>query len=99
MPAPLADDVRRALLETAAFAEATAWASWWRAELSRQSRPIAGGWPGTLSEARTRMARRIASELGADFALTAQELDRAARFAYGAARREWNANCEPDHPW
>ncbi len=101
MPAPAGTglDERQALLERTARAEASAWASWWRAELLRQGRPMAGGWPGTLSEARSRMARRIAADLGSDFAPTTHELDRAAREAYGAARRDWNETSEPDQAW
>jgi len=87
---------RHGLLERAAHAEGNAWASWWRNELCRQSRPVAGGWPGTLTEARMRVARRIAVDLGPDFGATAQELEEAARSAYGAARREWKLNCEPE---
>jgi hypothetical protein len=87
---------RHAHLERVAFAEATAWAAWWRAELGRQRRPIAGGWPGTVSEARVRIARRIAADLGPSFEATREELDETARAAYGAARREWNDCCGPD---
>ena len=61
-------------------------------------RPVAGGWPGTLSEARVRVGRRIASELGPAFAATAEELMDAARAAYGTARREWNECSERERP-
>jgi hypothetical protein len=87
---------RKALLERAAHAEGSAWASWWRVELRRQSRVLTGGWPGTLSEARVRVARRIAVELGAAFHATREELELAARDAYSVARREWNDSCEPE---
>lgn len=89
-------DARRALLERTAHAEGCAWASWWRGELQRQRRSQSGGWPGTLSEARVRVARRIAVDLGPAFDATRQELEVAARSAYGIARREWNDTCEPE---
>lgn len=88
---------RRELLDRAARGEGFAWASWWRSELGRQSRRLAGGWPGTLTEARVRVARRIAVELGPEFGLTAEELEEAARSAYRTARHEWNESCEPEH--
>lgn len=89
-------EARQALLDGAAQAEGSAWASWWRGELARQERPVAGGWPGTLTEARVRVACRISAELGAAFDATRQELEQAARGAYGVARREWNERCEPE---
>ncbi len=87
---------RQVLLAWAARAEACAWTSWWVGELRRQNRPIAGGWPGTLSEARVRVARRIAVELGPQLAATRQEVEEAARVTYGAARDEWNESREPE---
>jgi hypothetical protein len=95
-PAQPVAESRKELLERAAHAEGSSWASWWRVELRRQNRALAGGWPGTLSEARVRVARRIAVELGRAFDATRQELELAARFAYGIARREWNDTCEPE---
>ena len=89
-------EARQALLERAAQAEGSAWADWWRGELRRQHRAFAGGWPGTLSEARVRVARRIATELGAVFEASRVEIEVAARTAYGAARRAWNQTCERD---
>lgn len=93
---PPGDDARQKLLGRAALAEALAWSVWWRAELRRQGRPIAGGWPGTLSEARARVARRVHVELGRQLAPTAQEIERAARTAYSAARDDWNDAREPE---
>lgn len=93
---PGAAELRRVQLGRVATAEASAWAAWWRGELSRQKRPLAGGWPGTLSEARVRVARRIAADLGAAFLTTREELDETARAAWGAARREWNDSCAPE---
>lgn len=93
----LSNDDRQALLTRSATAEGNAWASWWRSELGKQSRRAAGGWPGTVSEARLRMKRRIAVELGPEFQATAQEVEQAARSAYEIARRDWNDSREPDY--
>jgi hypothetical protein len=96
-PSPTgAAEARHVQLERVASSEATAWAAWWRCELGRQQRPLAGGWPGTLSEARVRIARRIAADLGPAFLATREELDETARAAWGAARREWNDSCRPE---
>ncbi|HEU5058753.1 MAG TPA: hypothetical protein VFU21_19605 [Kofleriaceae bacterium] len=95
-PAQQVVDARKALLERAAHAEGSAWAAWWRVELRRQKRFQAGGWPGTLSEARIRVARRVAAELGPAFGATREELEVAARSAYAIARREWNDTCDPE---
>lgn len=92
----IAADTRQALLERAAHDEGSAWVDWWRRELRRQKRTAAGGWPGTMSEARVRIARRIAVELGPAFEANRTELEVAARAAYGAARRAWNETCEPE---
>ena len=89
-------EARQMLLEQTARAEGNAWASWWRNELQRQNRPVSGGWPGTLSEARVRVARRLAVEHGPALAATRQEVEDAARAAYGAARNEWNESREPE---
>jgi hypothetical protein len=89
-------DRRRVMLEDAASSEGTAWAEWWRVELRRQRRPVAGGWPGTLSEARARIVARILHEHGPQFSATAAEIESAARSTYGTAKRDWNDNCDPD---
>ncbi len=87
---------RQVLLTRTALAEALAWSAWWRTELQRQNRRLSGGWPGTLSEARARVVRRIALEHGPQLAVTAQEVERAARTVYGAARDQWNDHREPE---
>lgn len=92
----LAAATRQELLDRTAHGEGSAWASWWRTELDRQSRPVAGGWPGTLSEARVRIARRIAHDLGPEFRVTAEELEGAARSAYRTARHDWNESRAPE---
>jgi hypothetical protein len=87
---------RRLVLETAARSEGCAWAAWWRSDLERQGRRRAGGWPGTLSEARRRAVGRIARELGREFAVTTVELERAAHDVYATAKRSWDQSSDPD---
>jgi hypothetical protein len=93
---PARPALRQVLLAQTAQAEAIAWTAWWRNELRRQNRPVSGGWPGTLSEARVRVARRIAVEHGPTLAATRNEVESAAREAYGAARDAWNDSREPE---
>lgn len=87
---------RRVLLESASADEGVAWAAWWRNELRRQERPVAGGWPGTLSEARKRIVARIIKELGPRFGASESEIQSATRATYGTAKRDWNDNRDPD---
>ena len=81
---------RQAQLHQAAVIEGGLWAEWWRDEMGRQSRAVAGGWPGTVSEARRRIVARIAHDFGPRFRATAAELEAAARSTYVAAKRAWN---------
>jgi len=71
---------------------------WWRAELARQGRPMSGGWPGTLSEARHRVLMHAVSQMAADGALSDHELTDLARTAFATARADWMASAvrEPD---
>jgi hypothetical protein len=83
-------------LEGLAAAEGTAWAARSCDELRRQGRSIAGGWPGTLSQARLRLAMcmngRSAKPIGA---LSAVDLDWLAWTLYLSAKSEWLARAEP----
>ena len=60
-----------------------AWAGAVRAELENEGRTVAGGWPGTMTEARAR-----ASQLGSP-GLSAAERTRLARILYAAAKDMW----------
>jgi len=60
-----------------------AWAGAVRQELEDEGRTVAGGWPGTMTEARAR-----ASQLGAA-GLSAAERTRLARILYAAAKDTW----------
>ena len=82
---------RDVLLDTAAADTARTWAQSYRHELVREGRLAEGGWPGTLAEARTRVAREAAKalvELSMP-ALTFDELNRIAKLTYREAGRVW----------
>ena len=74
-----------------ALAIGALWAKTWFEEMRRDGRPVAGGWPGTIDEARHRvrvhfvreLARRGMEELRAD------ELKLATKTVYDRAKREW----------
>ena len=76
------------------------WAEEWRADLRREGRPAAGGWPGTLREARVRVERFLLSEMSRRkmAAVTEAEREVAARAAYASARHEWCRQAEPEAP-
>ena len=65
-----------------------AWAGEMRAALHAEGRPAAGGWPGTLSEARARVVSVVGRQRD-------EELERFARLLYGAARDAWLSQREP----
>lgn len=84
-------EARRALVVQAAVSAGDVWAKWWRAELERQGRQVAGGWPGTLSEARARVIEAVLPEvrkLGMR-EMTFEERELAAKTLYATARRRW----------
>ena len=76
------------------------WAEECRAELLREGRPAAGGWPGTLREARVRVERLLLGKLSPRHlaAVTGDEREVAARAAYASARVEWCRRAEPEAP-
>lgn len=82
-------------LESLAAAEGMAWALRSCEELRLQGRPIAGGWPGTISQARLRMAACMAGRAQREPALTPADLDWLARTVYLTAKAEWLARAEP----
>lgn len=83
-------------LERAAASEGESWASDCARALRREGRPPTGGWPGTMSEARARVATRVASRLGLDPNKSASELRWLAQRVYSAARQAWRAAAEPE---
>lgn len=83
---------RQEVLGAVAVEAGRAWFDWWRAELERQGRPMTGGWPGTISEARRRILAGSMYVLGAEGALRDHELVDLARTAFETARAAWMAS-------
>ena len=79
-------------LELAVDAAGKAWAVGFAEALGREGRSVAGGFPGTISEARARVVQCIA---GRPRALSQSELDALTRRAYDAARRFWLQTAGP----
>jgi hypothetical protein len=91
-PAP-AGAPRDRVVDAAARDAGDRWAAACRDELAKEGRLVEGGWPGTLSEARVRVASHVGHALVelAMPALTYDELGRAARLTYERARSAWLA--------
>jgi hypothetical protein len=68
-----------------------AWVRSWRDQLARERRRVIGGWPGTMSEARTRVRAYFERERanGPRAQLSGGDLETVARAAYGRARACW----------
>jgi hypothetical protein len=82
---------RRVLLEKDPIAVGTAWARAVCDNITQQGRVIAGGWPGTLVEARARISSRLHDELfkRGMKALEPEELEQAVNATYARAKQEW----------
>jgi hypothetical protein len=91
-PAPLG--APSSTLERAVDAAGEAWAIDWANRLHGEGRPVSGGWPGTLSEARGRVAACISRRVGAARRIGPEELEQLARRAYASARKAWLARAE-----
>jgi hypothetical protein len=89
---------RTLLLERAAATVGETWARGWLAELGSEGRSAAGGWPGTITQARSRVRAAVTAELArARFQpAAADEVDRIARAAYARAREVWLASAKAD---
>jgi hypothetical protein len=70
-----------------------AWASAFADDLRSRRRAVAGGWPGTMTEAR---ARVLATVTARGVAVSVEQLRELARTAYDAARAAWLAVSERD---
>jgi hypothetical protein len=81
------ESTRRLALERAAIDTATAWAHQRMDALRAEGREVAGGWPGTLSEAR-HFLRATLTQSGLA-SITHQELEHTARAVYARARSMW----------
>lgn len=73
-------------MEQAALGAAEVWARRAVAALRAEGRLVAGGWPGTLSEARNEVRECLARER---LTPSHEELELAARAAYARARDVW----------
>jgi hypothetical protein len=81
-------------LERAVDAAGEAWALDWSNTLHGEGRSVSGGWPGTLSEARSRVAACVAKRFGMTRRVSAEELESLTRRAYAAARKAWLARAD-----
>jgi hypothetical protein len=86
---------REAFLEQTAVTVGRSWVDQCRHALHLEGRAAAGGWPGTLREARVRMQHYLEAEL-ARHRITDTERELLARRAYASARTEWFLKVEPD---
>ena len=93
-------ELRRLQLEQSAVILGRSWAVQWRDDLRREGRPAAGGWPGTLREARVRVERHFRAEAAHRriAAVTDAEREVLARQVYASARAEWRLEAEPEAP-
>jgi hypothetical protein len=80
---------RRALIEKRATLDGELWATETRARVATEQRLAAGGWPGTLSEARARVARLL-------MLTDSAEREHAARVLYASARTLWLKYRQPE---
>jgi hypothetical protein len=91
---------RRVFIEETAAALGRKWAIGCRSELHQEGRAAAGGWPGTLHEARLLIGRSLPTEVSGRNMATITEAEReiAVRAAYASARSEWLRNAETEPP-
>lgn len=84
---------RNQLLDTRSSALGASWAQTVLAETRQEGRSIAGGWPGTLPEARALVGLEFHREVGgrALGMLCPSELSTAVSIAYERAKRDWSA--------
>lgn len=87
-------------LDQRTIALGRAWATQCRDDLQREGRPAAGGWPGTIREARSQVAQGLQGEMVRRkmAALTEAEHEAAVRSVYAHARAEWRRHMEPEEP-
>lgn len=70
------------------------WATELRAAIVKERRRAAGGWPGTLREARTHVAVSLIPWLRSigQSTVTSEQCEGAARVVYASARKVWLEN-------
>lgn len=69
---------------------ADAWIEAWASDLARERRSMCGGWPGTLREARERVAHAVRSMKDSG-TLEEDVLERLTRRTYDEARARWRS--------
>lgn len=85
------DAAYQAVVLTVVQQASAAWVAAWRDALARDGRPMEGGWPGTMGEARAWVQTHVAPALvrrGLPFP-TAEGAALAARDLYAVARTAW----------
>ena len=80
--------------EASAEQAGRAWCVAVRSTLREAGRAAAGGWPGTISEARA----RLVGTLGPGAGLSVEDSVWLAHVLYGAARKSWLGSQEPLEP-
>jgi hypothetical protein len=90
-------DPRELALHEIALSTARQWTTGWFRTLAEDGRRVEGGWPGTIHEARGRIAADASNELlrTSKPALTREELGRLTQTTYEEARRLWRASAAP----
>ena len=83
-------------LENEAVVVGRAWAASCSERLRREGRRAAGGWPGTLSEARTQLAAHVLAHLGPEVVLSYDDIERLVKAIYSAARGGWLSKASRD---
>lgn len=92
-----AAEARRALLRDGALLTGASWARGVCDAVRREGRPIAGGWPGTMPEARARIRAYFEAELSRKGfeGISVEEVQFASSLAYQRAKHDWR-QYEPD---
>lgn len=88
----------QSLLGERARCEGERWANEMMTRLRGESRRAAGGWPGTVSEARARVELHLLPGLGREGSLALSRADRedAAQRVYRSARELWARMRDPE---
>ena len=79
------------MLTAGAVAVGALWAETWRNTMRQEGRAIAGGWPGTLPEARARVTAYFGNELPKRKLplISPEEVLWTAAAAYQKAKKDW----------
>jgi hypothetical protein len=90
---------RERFLAVHSLAIGDAWVEHVKLDLRHENREVAGGWPGTLREARARAYAHFTDDatIGQHAVLTRDELESAVRAVYERARARWLASARTDN--